>query len=105
MSSKFDIYVFYYYHCADTTAGGLLVPDDIIRQVVKAPALTCFIWYIHYWNLQFLNNVICIKEEFEDTKGIIRIRISKNRQYNRQKKKYKRTNNDLQNIHIKLKIE
>jgi hypothetical protein len=35
----------------------------------------------------------------------IRIRKSKNRQHNGQKKKYKRTNNDLQNIHIKLKIE
>jgi hypothetical protein len=46
------------------------------------------------------------KEEFEDTKGAIKIRISKkNRQHNGQKKKYKRTNNDLQNIHIKLKIE
>ena len=46
------------------------------------------------------------QEEFEDTKGIIRIRISKrNRQRNGQKKKYKRTNNDLQSIHIKLKIE
>ena len=46
------------------------------------------------------------KEEFEDTKGAIRIRISrKNRQHNGQKKKYKRTNNDLQKIHIKLKIE
>jgi Fic family protein len=45
------------------------------------------------------------QEEFEDTKGIIRIRKSKNRRYNGQKKKYKRTNNDLQNIHIKLKIE
>ena len=45
------------------------------------------------------------QEEFEDTKGVIRIRISKkNRQHNDQKKKYKRTNNDLQNIHIKLKI-
>ena len=41
-------------------------------------------------------------EEFEDTKGVIRMRISKK---NRQKKKYQRTNNDLQNIHIKLKIE
>jgi hypothetical protein len=29
----------------------------------------------------------------------------KNRQHNGQKKKYKKTNNDLQNIHIKLKIE
>jgi len=27
------------------------------------------------------------------------------RQHNGQLKKYKRTNNDLQNIHIKLKIE
>jgi hypothetical protein len=42
---------------------------------------------------------------FEDVKGVIRIRISKkNRQHNVQKKKYKRTNNDLQNIRIKLKI-
>ena len=35
------------------------------------------------------------KEEFEDTKWVIRIRILKNRQCNDQKKKYKRTNNDL----------
>ena len=49
---------------------------------------------------------IVLKEEFEDTKGAIRIRISKtNRQHNGQKIKYKRTDNDLQNIHIKLKIE
>ena len=41
----------------------------------------------------------------KDTKVAIRIRISKNRQHNGQKKKYKRTNNDLQNIHIKLKLE
>ena len=47
-----------------------------------------------------------MQEEIEDTKGVIRIRISKkNRQHNSQKEKYKRTNNDLQNIHIKLKIE
>jgi hypothetical protein len=44
------------------------------------------------------------KEEFEDTKEVIRICKSKNRQHNGQKKKDKRTNNDLQNIHIKLKI-
>jgi hypothetical protein len=43
---------------------------------------------------------------FEDTKGVIRIRISKkNRRHNGQKNKDKRTNNDLQNIHIKLKID
>jgi hypothetical protein len=47
-----------------------------------------------------------MKEEFEDTKGVIRIPISKKiRQHNGQQKKYKRTNNDLQNIQIKLKIE
>ena len=42
-----------------------------------------------------------IKEEFEDTNGVIRIRLSKkNRQHNDQTKIIKRTNNDLQNIHI-----
>ena len=46
------------------------------------------------------------EEEFKDTKGVIRIRKSKkNRQHNGQKKNYKRTNNDRQNRHIKLKIE
>ena len=44
------------------------------------------------------------KEKFEDIKVVIRNRISKkNRQHNGQKKKYKRTNNDLQNIHIKTR--
>ena len=39
-----------------------------------------------------------MEEEFEGTKGASRIRISKtNRQPSGQKKKYKRTNNDLQN--------
>jgi hypothetical protein len=43
-------------------------------------------------------------EEFEDTKRVIRIRKSKkDSQHNGQK--YKRTNNDLQNIHIKLMID
>ena len=47
-----------------------------------------------------------LQEEFEDTKGAIRIRIlKKSRQHNDQKKKDKRTNNFQQNIHIKLKIE
>jgi len=49
---------------------------------------------------------VTFTEEFEDTKGVIRIRKSKkDKQHNGQKKKDKRTNNDLQNIHIKLKIE
>jgi len=43
-----------------------------------------------------------LQEEFEDTKGVIRIRKSKkDRKHNGQKKKDKTTNNDLQNIHIK----
>ena len=49
-------------------------------------------------------NITEDEEEFEDTKVVIKICISKKtRQHNDQKKKYKRTNNDLQNIHIKLK--
>ena len=43
------------------------------------------------------------EEKFEDAKGVIRSRKSKCRQYNDQKKKYKRTNNDLQNITQKTK--
>jgi hypothetical protein len=44
--------------------------------------------------------------KYEDTKEAIIIHKSKkNRQHNGQKKKYKGTNNDLKNTHIKLKIE
>ena len=44
-------------------------------------------------------------DEFEDTNEAIRIRKSKkDRQHNGQKKKYKRTNNDLQNITQKSKV-
>ena len=45
--------------------------------------------------------VLCTQEEVEDNKEVIRIRKSKNRQHNGQKKK---TQNDKQNIHIKLKM-
>jgi len=42
------------------------------------------------------------QEEFEDTKGVIRIRKSrKDRQQNGKEKKYTMTNNDI----LKLKIE
>jgi len=40
---------------------------------------------------------------FEDAKGIFRTPDSKDRQYNDQKKKDKRTNNDLQSITEKTK--
>jgi hypothetical protein len=46
------------------------------------------------------------KKSLKIPKGAIRIRISKkNRQHNGTMKKYKKTNNDLQNIHIELKIK
>jgi hypothetical protein len=45
------------------------------------------------------------KEELEDIKEVIRICKWKDRQHNGQKKEDERTNNDLQIIHIKLKIE
>jgi hypothetical protein len=54
-------YCFYYYHWVDTSADGLLVPEGIIHPVVSASALTWFIRYIYYRNLQFLNNVIINK--------------------------------------------
>ena len=51
---------------------------------------------------QYVSDTITrIQEKLEDTKGAIIIRISKkNRQQNGQRKRYKRTNYDLQNIHI-----
>ena len=39
-----------------------------------------------------------LEEELEDTKGVIRICKSKERQHNGQKKKKKMTNNDLQHV-------
>ena len=47
----------------------------------------------------------CTKK-FDDTKRVIGIRYSKNRQYNdKRKKNNKRANNDLQSIHGKLNIQ
>jgi hypothetical protein len=45
------------------------------------------------------------KKSLKIPKGVIRIRISKkNRQHNGQKKKYKRTNNDLRGLLLKRKL-
>jgi hypothetical protein len=41
----------------------------------------------------------------KETKEVIRSRKSKDRQYNDQTKRDKRTNNDPQTLHRKLKIE
>ena len=43
-----------------------------------------------------------IHKEFEDTKGVIRIRKSKDRQHNGQKKNDKRTSNDVQITTLKI---
>jgi hypothetical protein len=51
----FDIY------WVDTSAGGLLIPESIIRPVDSVSALKWFIRYIYFWNLQFLNHVIIFK--------------------------------------------
>ena len=47
--TKFDIYVFYD-HWVDTSGGGLLVSEGIIRPVVSVLALTWFIRYIFIEN-------------------------------------------------------
>jgi hypothetical protein len=66
----------------------------------------CFSFFFQYSPVDAKPAEVDLKEDFEDTKGAIRFRITKkNRQHNGQKKKYKRTNNDQQNIHINLKIE
>jgi hypothetical protein len=49
------------------------------------------VWHFHF---------TLDKEEFEDNKGAIRRTDN-----TMAKRKYKRTNNDLQNIHIKLRID
>ena len=52
---------FHYYHQVDSSPGGLLVTECIIRPVASVSALTWFIRYIYDRNLKFLNNVIIIK--------------------------------------------
>jgi hypothetical protein len=60
-------------------------------------SLACIIGDLHF-------RLKILQEEFEDTKGVIRIHKSKkNRQHNGQKRKYKRTNNDIQNTTQKTK--
>ena len=51
-----------------------------------------------------ISSIIYSKEEFESVKGVIRIcKSKKDRQHNCQKKKDKRTNNDIQNTTQKTK--
>jgi hypothetical protein len=80
----------------------------LIRDVQSVVFLSPFSLEIHVFLIvrSLYRSELYIRKKSEDTKGVIRIRKSKkDRQHNCQKKKDKRTNNDLQNIHIKLKIE
>ena len=71
--------------------------------MIKCDDSNCINFMTRHQNNDVNNNTL---KNVKDTKGAIRIRISKkNRQHNGQKIKHKRTNNDPQNIHIKLKIE
>ena len=78
----------------------VLVNNSVYPLISKDPHVNNIIYVNpHYFNKRG-------KEEFGETKGVTRIRISKkNRQHKGQKKKYERTNNDQQNIYIQLKIE
>ena len=95
--------------------GGLIITIIVVLILIKRVVLC------HFKHLYFPKYIVClistisiqmvlldfiVKKELEDTKVVIIIRISKkNRQHNGQAKKYKKTNNDLQNMHIKLKID
>ena len=48
MRTKYDIFVFYYYHCVDISAGGLLVPEVIIRPVVSASITESILLLVDY---------------------------------------------------------
>ena len=79
--------------------------DNLFKMLIISHVIKSKLIKVSLDNNIILAKIKLLEEEFEDTKEVIRIRISKNRQHNCQMKKYKRTNNDLQNIHIKLKIE
>ena len=83
---NYMLFLFYFCHSlAQYSCWWTIVSYGIIHPVVSVYALRSV------WRYQW---------------GVIIIRISKKiRQHNGKKKKGKRTNNDLQNIHIKLKIE
>ena len=77
----------------------------MIREVQSVVFLSPFNLEIHVFLIvrSLYRSELYIRKKSEDTKGVIRIRKSKkDRQHNCQKKKDKRTNNDLQNIAQKI---
>jgi hypothetical protein len=51
VDNKLYIYNFYYYHWVDTSAGGPVVNEGIIRRVVSDSALTCYVTYISMFEI------------------------------------------------------
>ena len=74
--------------------------DEINQYVYSNKPIKALSLYINVYRSAMLLSYL---EEFEDNKGVIIIRKSKDRQHNGQQKKYKRTNNDLQSITHKTK--
>ena len=71
-------------HSCDESDDSLRITSVEVEVEVEVHVITCI------KNIRI--SVKVTQKEFEDTKGAIRIRISKkNRQHNGQKKKYKRT--------------
>jgi hypothetical protein len=63
-------------------------------------------WEFMCWCMIIIHVLMYDQRVWRYQREAIRNRISKKKkQHNSQKKKYKRTNHDRQNIHIKLKIE
>ena len=82
-------------HCKSERSNVIYSVSIMMRSLLLQRLETKTLWYFR-----------CIKNSLKIPKGAIRIHISKkNRQHNDQKKIYKRTNNDQQSTHIKLKIK
>jgi hypothetical protein len=54
----------YYYQWVDTSIGGILVPEGIIRSVVSASEQIWFIRYIFYRNVVFNHEIIIKKNRW-----------------------------------------
>jgi hypothetical protein len=66
----------------------------------------CSYWFNKNFNFPIMCLSCLARRVWKYHREVIRIlKSKKNRQHSGQKKKYKKTNNDLQNIHIKLKID
>jgi hypothetical protein len=74
--------------------------DEINQYVYSNKPIKALSLYINVYRSAMLLSYL---EEFEDNKGVIIIRKSKDRQHNGQQKNDKRTNNDLQSITHKTK--